>query len=340
MRAVLLHGAHDVRVDDVPMPRIVEDGDAVIQLAAACVCGSDLWAYRGIDPITTPISVGHEYCGVVQEVGPSVKNVKPGDFVVGSFFASDNTCEICRSGYQSGCLHRRGMGEQNCQAEYLRVPLADGTLVATPTMPDPDLIPSLLACSDVLGTGWFAAKAAEVGPGKTVAVIGDGAVGLLAVLSAKLLGAERIIAMSRHEPRQQLATEFGATDIVTERGDEGVAKIKDLTGGLGVHSALEAVGTQESMMQAIRATRRGGHVGYVGVSHDVTLPGQEMFFSQVHLHGGPAPVRNYLPDLIDRVMKREINPGRVFDLELPFDEAAEAYQAMDERRAIKALLRF
>jgi len=340
MRAVLLHGAHDVRVDEVTKPQIVEDGDAIIKLAAACVCGSDLWAYRGIDPITTPISVGHEYCGVVQEVGPSVKNVKPGDFVVGSFFASDNTCEICRSGYQSSCLDRRPMGAENCQAEYLRVPLADGTLVATPTMPDPDLIPSLLAASDVLGTGWFAAKAAEVGPGKTVAVIGDGAVGLLAVLSAKLLGADRIIAMSRHESRQKLALEFGATDIVAERGDEGVARIKALTGGLGVHSALEAVGTQESMMQAIRATRQGGHVGYVGVSHDVSLPGLELFFSHVHLHGGPAPVRDYLPELIERIMKREINPGRVFDLELPFDDAAEAYRAMDERRAIKALLRF
>ncbi len=340
MRAVLLHGAGDVRVDEVPKPEIVEDGDAIIKLAAACVCGSDLWAYRGIDPITRPISVGHEYAGVVQEVGPSVKNVKPGDFVVGSFFASDNTCEICRSGYQSSCLDRRPMGAQNCQAEYLRVPLADGTLVATPTMPDPDLIPSLMAASDVLGTGWFAAKAAEVGPGKTVAVIGDGAVGLLAVLSAKLLGADRIIAMSRHEPRQKLALEFGATDIVAERGAEGVAKIKELTGGLGVHSALEAVGTQESMMQAIRATRPGGHVGYVGVSHDVSLSGLELFFSHVHLHGGPAPVRDYLPDLIERILKREINPGLVFDLELPFDDAAEAYRAMDERRAIKALLRF
>lgn len=340
MRAVLLHGARDVRVDDVSKPEIIEDGDAIIKLAAACVCGSDLWAYRGIDPITTPISVGHEYCGVVEQVGPSVTSVKPGDFVVGSFFASDNTCEICRSGYQSGCLDRRPMGAQNCQAEYLRVPLADGTLVATPTMPEPDLIPHLLACSDVLGTGWFAAKAAEVGPGKTVAVIGDGAVGLLAVLAAKELGAERIIAMSRHESRQRMAVEFGATDIVEERGDAGVQRIKDLTDGLGVHSALEAVGTQESMMQAIRATRRGGHVGFVGVLHGVDIPGGELFMSHVHLHGGPAPVRDYLPDLIARVMDRRIEPGRVFDLELPFDEAAEAYRAMHERRAIKALLRF
>ena len=340
MRAVRLYGPRDVRVEEVPLPTIREDGDAIIKLAAACVCGSDLWPYRGDDPITDPITVGHEYCGVVQEVGPSVRNVKPGDFVVGSFFASDNTCEICRSGYQSSCVDRRGMGGENCQAEYLRVPLADGTLVATPRMPEPDLIPDLLAASDVLGTGWFAAKAAEVGPGKTVAVVGDGAVGLLAVLAAKELGAERIIAMSRHEPRQKLALEFGATDIVTERGDEGVARIKELTGGLGVHCALEAVGTQESMMQAIRATRPGGHVGYVGVSHGVNLPGLELFFSHVHLHGGPAPVRDYLPDLIDRIMNRQINPGKVFDLELPFDEAAEGYRAMDERRAIKTLLRF
>lgn len=340
MRAVKLYGPRDVRVEDVPMPTIREAGDAIITLAAACVCGSDLWSYRGIDPITEPITVGHEYCGVVQEVGPSVKNVKPGDFVVGSFFASDGTCEICRSGYYSGCVNRRGMGGENCQAEYLRVPLADGTLVATPRMPDDDLVPHLLAASDVLGTGWFAAKAAEVGPGKTVAVVGDGAVGLLGVLAAKELGAERIIAMSRHEPRQKLALEFGATDIVTERGDEGVARIRELTGGLGAHSTLEAVGTQESMLQAIRSTRRGGHVGYVGVSHGVELPGQELFFSQVHLHGGPAPVRAYLPDLIERIMDRRIQPGKVFDLELPFDHAADAYAAMDSRRAIKALLTF
>ena len=295
MRAVKLYGERDVRVVDVPMPTIVDNGDAIIKLAAACVCGSDLWAYRGIDEITEPITVGHEYCGTVVEVGPDVTTIKPGDFVAGSFFASDNTCEICRSGYQSGCIHRIGMGGLNCQAEYLRVPMADGTLVATPATPEPDLSPSLLAASDVLGTGWFAAKAAEVGPGKTVAVIGDGAVGLLAVLAAKQLGAERIIAMSRHVPRQQLALEFGATDLVTERGDEGVERIKLLTDGLGVHCALEAVGTQESMMQAIRSTRRGGHVGYVGVSHDVTLPGLELFFSHVHLHGGPAPVRKTCP---------------------------------------------
>jgi threonine dehydrogenase-like Zn-dependent dehydrogenase len=283
--------------------------------------------------------MGHEYVGIVEEVGSEVRNVKPGQFVVGSFFASDNTCEICRAGYQTSCVNRQPGAATGAQAEYTRVPLADGTLVATPEMPADDLVPSLLAASDVLGTGWFGAVAAEVGPGRTVAVVGDGAVGLLGVLAAEQLGAERIIAMSRHEPRQELALEFGATDIVTERGDEGVARIKDLTGGLDAHSVIEAVGTQESMMQAIRATRPGGHVGYVGVAHGVELPGEELFFSHVHLHGGPAPVRRFLPELIDLICSREIDPGRVFDLELPLDEAAEGYRAMDERRAIKALLR-
>jgi threonine dehydrogenase-like Zn-dependent dehydrogenase len=263
--------------------------------------------------------------------------VKPGEFVIGSFFASDNTCEICRSGYQSSCVHRQGVG--GAQAEYLRVPLADGTLVATPGIPDDDLVPHLLAASDVLGTGWFGALAAQAGPGKMVAVVGDGAVGLLGILSAKQLGAERIIAMSRHEQRQQLAREYGATDIVEERGDEGVEQIKELTDGLGAHSVIEAVGTQESMLQAIDSTRPGGHVGYVGVAHGVELPGQELFFSHTHLHGGPAPVRNYLPKLIDLIWNRRIEPGKVFDLELQLDEAAAGYAAMDERRAIKVLLR-
>ena len=337
MRATILHGPGDVRVEDLDKPAIQQPTDAVIKLVAACVCGSDLWPYRGDDDVAEPAAMGHEYVGIIEEIGADVKNVQVGQFVVGSFFASDNTCEICRAGYQSGCVHRQGVG--GAQAEYMRVPLADGTLVATPGMPDDDKVPSLLAASDVLGTGWFAAKAAAVGPGKIVAVVGDGAVGLLGVLAAKQMGAERIIAMSRHADRQALAREFGATDIVEERGDEGVAKIKELTNGLGAHSVLEAVGTQESMMQAIRATRRGGHVGYVGVAHDVALPGLEMFFSHVHLHGGPAPVRDYLPELIDLILRGEINPGKVFDLELPLDEAAEGYKAMDERRAIKVLLR-
>jgi threonine dehydrogenase-like Zn-dependent dehydrogenase len=230
------------------------------------------------------------------------------------------------------------VGAEGAQAEFLRVPLADGTLVATPDLPPDDLVPSLLAASDVLGTGWFGAVAAEASPHKTVAVVGDGAVGLLAVLAASQLGAERIIAMSRHAPRQQLAVEYGATDIVTERGEDGVAAIKDLTNGLGAHSVVEAVGTQESMLQAIRSTRPGGHVGYVGVAHGVELPGEELFFSHVHLHGGPAPVRRFLLELIELIWDRRIDPGKVFDLELPLEQAAEGYRAMDERRAIKTLL--
>ncbi|MFD5794087.1 zinc-dependent alcohol dehydrogenase family protein [Streptomyces diastatochromogenes] len=338
MRGVVMHTAGDVRVEEREEPKITEPTDAIVKLTATCVCGSDLWPYRGIEPVDhTPM--GHEYVGVVTEIGDEVKNIAVGDFVVGSFFASDNTCEICQAGYQSRCAHAEYVGAGGAQAEYLRVPLADGTLVATPGMPDDDLIPSLLAASDVLGTGWFGAVAAEAGPGKTVAVVGDGAVGLLAVLAAKQLGAERIIAMSRHESRQKLAREFGATDIVTERGDEGVTRVKELTGGYGAHSVIEAVGTQESMMQAIRSTRPGGHVGYVGVAHGVELPGEELFFAEVHLHGGPAPVRRFLPELIRLIWDRKIDPGKVFDLTLPLDEAAEGFKAMDERRAIKTLLK-
>jgi threonine dehydrogenase-like Zn-dependent dehydrogenase len=337
MRGVIMYAPGDVRVEDRELPAIVEPTDAVIKLAATCICGSDLWPYRGAEPVDhTPM--GHEYAGVVTEIGAEVRNVRVGDFVVGSFFASDNTCEICRAGYQTHCVHRQPGAATGAQSEYVRVPLADGTLVATPAQPDPELIPSLLAASDVLGTGWFAAVAAEAGPDKTVAVVGDGAVGLLGILAAKQLGAERIIAMSRHADRQELARRFGATDIVEERGEAGVQRIKELTDGLGAHSTIEAVGTQESMMQAMRATRAGGHVGFVGVSHDVALDGQELFFSGVHLHGGPAPVRRFLPELIQLIWDREIDPGVVFDLALPLEQAAEGYRAMDERRAIKVLL--
>jgi threonine dehydrogenase-like Zn-dependent dehydrogenase len=338
MRGAVLHAPGDVRVDQRPDPRIEKPTDAIIRLSATCVCGSDLWPYRGIEKVDGPSPMGHEYVGIIEEIGSDVTTVKPGQFVIGSFFASDNTCEICRAGYQSRCMHAELMGTIGTQAEYARIPLADGTLVATPHVPSEDLVPSFLAASDVLGTGWFAAVAAEAGPGKTVAVVGDGAVGLLGVLAARQLGAEKIIAMSRHESRQKLAREFGATDIVTERGDDGVARIKDLTGGLGAHSVIEAVGTQESMMQAIRSTRPGGHVGYVGVSHDVALPGDELFFSATHLHGGPAPVRRFLPEMVDLIWNRTIDPGKVFDLTLPLDQTAEGYKAMDERRAIKTLL--
>ncbi len=339
MQGAVLHAPGDVRLDTRPDPQIVEPTDAIIKLAASCVCGSDLWPYRGIETVNGPAPMGHEYVGIVEEVGSDVHTLTPGQFVIGSFFASDNTCEICQAGYQSRCIHAELIGAIGTQAEYARIPLADGTLVATPEVPDDKYVPSLLAASDVLGTGWFAAVAAEAGPGKTVAVVGDGAVGLLGVLAARELGAERIIAFSRHEDRQNLARHFGATDIVTERGDAGVARIKDMTNGYGAHSVIEAVGTQESMMQAIRSTRPDGHVGYVGVSHDVTLPGDELFFSGVHLHGGPAPVRRFLPDLIDRILTGAIDPGHVFDLDLPLADVAEGYKAMDERRAIKALLR-
>lgn len=300
------------------------------------MCGSDLWDYRGINPVTQPKAMGHEYCGIVEEVGSAVRSVEPGQFVIGSFFASHNTCPNCRAGYQSGCQHAEFVG--GAQAPVLRVPLADGTLVATPELPSDELIPHLLALSDVMGTGWFAADASNVKPGTTVVVVGDGAVGLLGVLSAKVLGAERIIAMSRHGSRQKLAREFGATDIVTERGGEAVARVKELTAGVGADAVLECVGTQESMMQATRSARQGGYVGYVGVPHGVKLDGEELFYEHVHLHGGPAPVRRFLPDLIDMVWNGKIEPGKVFDLTLPLDQVAEGYRAMNERRAIKTLL--
>ena len=325
MRGTVLYGTRDVRFEERDTPKILKPTDAVIRTSAACVCGSDLWPYRGISRVTQ------------QEVGTAVKSVKPGQFVIGSFFASDNTCPTCQIGYQSSCQNRELVN--TAQAAVLRVPLADGTLVPTPDVPPDEMVPSLLTLSDVMGTGWFAADAANVKPGLTVVVIGDGAVGLLAVLSAKQMGAARIIAMSRHESRQKLAREFGATDIVSERGDEGVARISELTKGMGADSVLECVGTQESMLQAIRCTRKGGYMSYVGVPHGVMLEGQELFFAHVHLHGGPAPVRRYLPELIGLVWHGKINPGKVFDLTLPLEQVAEGYRAMDERRAIKALLR-
>src|SRR5204863_3766679 len=278
MRRAILYAPGDVRVEDREDPRIEKPTDALLRLSATCICGSDLWDYRGVNRSKGPMPVGHEYCGIVEEVGSDVSFIRPGQFVIGSFFASDGTCPNCRNGFQTSCLQRKPIGALGAQAEALRVPWADGTLVATPEVPDDDLVPSLLAASDVLGTGWFAAAAANVKPGATVVVVGDGAVGLLGVLSAAQMGAERIIAMSRHASRQKLALEFGATDIVTERGDEGVERIKQLTGGIGADSVLECVGTQESMTQAIRSTRPGGSVGYVGVPHGVELDGEKLFF--------------------------------------------------------------
>jgi threonine dehydrogenase-like Zn-dependent dehydrogenase len=338
MQATVLYGPRDVRFEERPDPKVEKPTDAILRLSATCICGSDLWPYRGIGNFSEPPTpMGHEYCGIVEEVGREVRNIKPGQFAVGSFATSDNTCVICRHGYQSSCLQREFM--TTAQAPVLRVPLADGTLVPTPELPPKELVPSLLTTSDVLGTGWFAADAANVKPGSTAVIVGDGAVGLLAVVSAKQMGAERIIAMSRHGSRQKLAREFGATDIVAERGDDGIARIKELTNGIGADSVLECVGTQESMMQAIRSARPGGYVSYVGVPHGVELDGAGLFFAHVHLHGGPAPVRRYLPQLIELVLDGKINPGQVFDLTLPLDQVAEGYRAMDERRAIKTLLR-
>lgn len=333
----MLYAPGDVRVEQRDEPVIQKSTDAIIRLTATCICGSDLWPFRGHNDVSSPMAMGHEYCGVVVAVGSDVKTVKPGQFVVGSFVLSDNTCPHCRHGFQSSCEQREFM--TGGQAEYARVPLADGTLIATDSMPDDDLIPSLLAASDVLGTGWYAADAARVQSGSTVVVVGDGAVGLMGVLAAKQLGAHRIIAMSRHKSRQDLALDYGATDIIAERGDAGVARVKELTQRIGADAVLECVGTQESMQTAINCARPGSMIGYVGVPHGVQFDGQSLFFSQTGMMGGPAPVRRFLPHLLDLILTRQINPGRVFDLELPLAEAAEGYRAMDERRAIKTLLR-
>jgi threonine dehydrogenase-like Zn-dependent dehydrogenase len=333
----MLYGPGDVRCEDVPEPKILKPTDAIIRLSATCICGSDLWPFRGLNDTSEPKAMGHEYCGIVEEVGSAVKTVRPGQFVVGSFCLSDNTCPHCRFGFQSSC--EQGEFMTGAQAPLARVPLADGTLVATDEIPADDLIPSLLATSDVLGTGWYAADAARVQPGSTAVVVGDGAVGLMAVLAAKQMEAGRIIIMSRHKTRQDLALEYGATDIVSERGEAGIAAIKALTGGVGADSVLECVGTKESMDQALQCARPGSMIGYVGVPHGVEFDGQQLFFAQKGLMGGPAPVRRFLPHLMDLVLTRKINPGKVFDLELPLADVAEGYRAMDERRAIKTLLR-
>ena len=337
MLGTVLYAPGDIRCEEVAEPQIIHPTDAIIRLSASCICGSDLWPFRGLNEVKGPMHMGHEYCGVVVEVGSAVTTVKPGQFVVGSFCLSDNTCPHCRVGFQSSCVQREFM--TGAQATLARVPLADGTLVATAEMPSEDLIPSLLAVSDVLGTGWYAADAARVQPGSTVAVVGDGAVGLMGVLAAKQMGAARIIAMSRHKSRQDLALEYGATDIVAERGDEGIAKVKALTKDVGADSVLECVGMKGSMDQALHIARPGSMIGYVGVPHGVEFDGQKLFFSQVGMLGGPAPVRRFLPHLMDLVLSRKINPGKVFDLEVPLKDVAEGYKAMDERRAIKTLLR-
>lgn len=347
MKATILNAPRDIRVEDVPDPTIVRTTDALVRVTAACVCGSDLWPYRGINEVAGPTRIGHEFVGVVEEVGAEVRSVRAGDFVVAPFMYSDNTCPHCRVGIQSRCStggfwggpDREGAMVDGGQGEYVRVPLADGTLVSTREVPDDSLVPSLLSLSDVMGTGWHAAVAAGVREGDTVVVVGDGAVGLSGVLAAARMGAERIVAMSRHESRQRVAREFGATDIVEARGDDAVAAVKELTDGVGADAVLECVGTNESMSTAIASARPGATVGYVGVPHGIEYPVRDMFARNVGIAGGIAPARQYLPQLRDDVLSGAINPGLVFDLEVPLSEVAEGYAAMDERRAIKSLVR-
>ncbi len=346
MRATVIHGPGDVRLEDVPDPQLRADSDAVVRVVASCICGSDLWPYRGANSFDEPWRIGHEFVGVVEQIGDEVATVGVGDFVIAPFVWSDGTCRLCRRGVQTSCENGGGWGGEDAdgnqvdagQGERVRVPMADGTLVATPAEPDAALIPSLLTLSDVMGTGHHAAMAAGVREGSTVAVVGDGAVGLCGVLAAARLGASTIVAMSRHEPRQQVAKQFGATHIVAERGEAGAATAREILDGIGADCVLECVGTKESMEQAFDVTRDGGVVGYVGVPHGVELPIRRMFGSNLSIHGGVAPVRTYLPELLDDVWARRIDPGVVFDSTLPLAQVADGYTAMDERRAIKVLL--
>lgn len=337
MRATTIHAPGDIRLSEVPDPTIEAPTDAIVRVTAGCICGSDLWPYRGENPIREGSTIGHEAVGVVEEVGSEVKDFRPGDFVVIPFCHCDNTCPDCLAGVQSACPNADGTSSG--QAELTRVTQADGSLVKTDGMPDDALVPSLLALTDVMATGWHAAVAAGVRAGSTAVVVGDGAVGLCGVIAAQQLGAERIVAMSRHEPRQALARRFGATHVIAERGDEAVAAVMDLTGGIGADAVLECVGTHQSMDTAFHVARAGATVGFVGVPHGVELPLRRMFVRNIGLAGGIAPVRRYLPDLMQRVLDGRIDPGLVFDLELPLEEVAEGYRAMDERRAVKVLLR-
>lgn len=348
MLSTVIHGPGDIRVEERPDPELRLPTDAVVRVVASCVCGSDLWRYRGATGVPEPRPIGHEFVGIVERVGDAVRTVRAGDFVIAPFVASCGTCPQCRNGITVACDHLAGWGGTDehglpvdgGQGEAVRVPMADGTLVATPGVPPADLVPALLTLSDVLGTGHHAAVSAQAGPGRSVVVVGDGAVGLCGVLAARRLGAERIIAMSRHPDRQELARRFGATDVVEERGDAGVARVRELLGGVLADSVLECVGTKESMDQALRSARPGGALGFVGVpAGGPELPVRYLFDTNVTVAGGMAPVHEYIPELLPDVLSGAVEPGRVFDLELPLAEAAEAYRAMDERRAIKVLLR-
>lgn len=336
MRATTIHGTRDIRLSEVDDPILAAPTDAIVKVTAGCVCGSDLWPYRGENPVKAGSTIGHECVGVVTEVGSEVTSFAPGDFVIVPFCHCDNTCDHCRAGVQSACTNL-GMTLSG-QADYAVVTQAEGSLVKVEGEPDVAMIPSLLALSDVMPTGWHAAVCAGVPEGGTAVVVGDGAVGLCGVLAASVMGAEKVIAMSRHESRQQIATEFGATHIVAARGREGAAEVKKITGGVGADAVLECVGTDDAMGTAFAVARPGATVGFVGVPHGVELPVGRMFQKNVGLRGGMAPVRRYLPELLDLVLDGRIDPGRVFDLTLPLDDVAEAYRAMDERRAIKVLL--
>ena len=342
MRATVMYGAGDVRVESVPDAAIKEPTDVVVQITRACICGSDLWPYKKMKPRDIGRRMGHEFIGVVVEVGSSVRRVKKGDVVVAPFVWSDGTCVFCREGLQTSCLHGGGWGSPGVdggQGEAVRVPQADGTLVVLPVGRDDALMPSLLTLSDVMGTGHHAALAARVASGKTVAVVGDGAVGLCGVIAAKRLGAARIIALGRHPDRIALAREFGATDVVSERGEDAIARVKELTGGLGAHSVLECVGYEQSTVTALSIVRPGGAVGRVGVPQDAGIPmAGPTFFSNVTISGGPAPVRAYIDDLLPDVVEGRIEPGRVFDSVTNLEGVPEGYRAMNEREAIKVMI--
>ena len=338
-----MYGAGDVRVENVPDAGLVDPTDAVVRVTRACVCGSDLWPYAEMEPSTTGQSMGHEAIGVVEEVGPEVQTVRPGDVVIMPFAFSDGTCAFCREGLNTACVHVGFFGNNGvngAQAEGLRVPFADPTLYPVSVAEDDASMASLLTLSDVMGTGHHAAVVAGVKPGRSVAVVGDGAVGLCGVIAAKRLGAEQIVIMGRHEDRLQLAREFGATDVVTDRGEEAVARIRELTGGFGTHAVLECVGTEQSAHTSVEIARPGGTVGRVGVPHYTSIPhAQPMFFKNVKVGGGPAPVRAYITELLPDILDGTIDPGRVFDRIVDLDGVPDGYQAMADRQAIKVMVK-
>jgi len=337
-----MYGAGDVRVESVPDAGVIEPTDALVTVTRAAICGSDLWPYKSMEPSDTGRRMGHEFIGVVESVGGDVRTLKAGDVVVSPFVWSDGTCVFCVAGLQTSCLHggRYGAdGVDGGQGEAVRVPQADGTLVALQVEADDALMPSLLTLSDVMGTGHHAALAAQVGPGKTVVVVGDGAVGLCGVIAARRLGAERIIILGRHPDRIALAKEFGASDVVSERGDEAVERVHELTDGLGAHSVLECVGLEQSTVTALRSARPGGAVGRVGVPQAEAIPeGESTFFDNVSISGGPAPARAYIEELLPDVLEGRIDPGRVFDRVGPLDEVPDGYRAMNDREALKVLI--